>query len=151
MLNNQLVYLGAVEWTNPAWRKGFYPEDMPEDWLLSYYNTQYQTVYVPSDVWQRATGATWARWLHDTQDGFVFVLEPGKPDVAPPASERVVVAESGWASDHLWWLDEAPDMRALSRCITEHAAAGEPLFVISRSGDLRLMEQVASLKQVMGY
>jgi len=149
MAPNPLVLVGAVGWQHSAWRGTFYPDDMPDEWLLSYYNTQFQAVYLPTTVWQAASEATWAQWLYDTREGFFFVLEPG--DTATPVSERVLLATPAWAEAHLWWLDAAPDLRQLSQRIARHAATGEPLFVISRSGNLGLMEQADTLRQVMGY
>lgn len=148
---NQLVLVGAVNWAHPAWCRGFYPDDLPEDWLLPYYNTQFQAVYLPAAVWQAASSATWAQWLEDTRPGFCFVLEPGQPTPVQPASERVLLATPEWEAAHVWWLDEAPDPRALAQRISQQAATGEALFVFSRSGDLALLEQVNALKQVMGY
>lgn len=146
-----LVLVGAMNWDLPSWRGSFYPEDLPDDWLLSYYNTQFQAVYLPAAVWQAASGAVWAQWLHDTQDGFRFVLESGGAEAVPPVSPRILLATPAWTAAHVWWLDGAPDMRALAQRITQQATTGEPLFVFSRSGDLALLERVNSLKQVMGY
>jgi hypothetical protein len=151
MQTDQLVLVGAVDWAHPAWHGSFYPAELPEDWLLSYYNTQFQAVYLPASVWQSVPETTWEQWLNDTQDGFIFVLEPGDPAFAKPESERVLLADPAWAVEHVWWLDQAPDLRALAQRITLQAARGEPLFVFSRSGDLAALEQVASLKHVMGY
>ena len=147
----QLVLVGAAGWQHPAWHGSFYPDDLPEDWQLSYYNTRFQAVYLPAAIWQAASEATWGQWLFDTQDGFYFVLEAGATASTPPASERVLLATPVWQADHIWWLDEAPDLRALAQRISRQAASGEPLFVFSRSGDLGLLEQAATLKQVMGY
>jgi len=146
-----LVLVGAAGWAHPAWRGRFYPEDMPDDWMLSYYNTQYSAVYLPAAAWQAASEADWAQWLHDTMDGFYFVLEPGDAGVFKPASERVLVATPAWAAAHVWWLDEAPQLRVLAQRITQQATSGEPLFVLSRSGNLELMERADTLRQVMGY
>jgi hypothetical protein len=151
MQTNHLVLVGAVNWAHSAWRGAFYPVDLPDDWMLSYYNSCFQSVYLPSGVWREASPETWSKWLDDTLPGFRFVLEPGSGDDAPPASERVLRASPEWAAAHLWWIDENPDLRALAQCITRHAAACEPLYVFSRSGDLALLEQVNALKQVMGY
>lgn len=151
MTASALVLVGAMNWDLPDWRGRFYPEDLPEDWLLSYYNTQFQAVYLPAAVWQAASDATWERWLGDTLDGFRFVLEPGEAGIAPPDSPRVRLATPAWMAAHVWWLDEAPDLRALAQRITRQATSGEPLFVFSRSGNLALLERVNSLKQVMGY
>lgn len=146
-----LVRVGAVGWQHAAWRGAFYPDDLPEDWMLSYYNTQYAAVYLPASVWRAASAEHWAQWLYDTRDDFHFVLEPGDPGAALPASPRIRRAEPAWAAAHLWWLDDAPDLRALSRCIAQHAASGETLYVISRDGDLARMAEADTLRQVMGY
>jgi hypothetical protein len=61
------------------------------------------------------------------------------------------VASPPWAAAHVWWLDEAPNLRLLAQRITQRATTGEPLFVLSRSGNLELMEQADTLRQVMGY
>lgn len=146
-----LVLVGAAGWLHPAWEGAFYPDDLPADWRLSYYNTQFQAVYLPATVWQATSKAIWEQWLHDTQDGFYFVLEPGDPSVAPPASPRVVLATPTWQAQHVWWLDEAPDLRRLGQRIAQQAASGESLYVLSRSGDLALMKQAVTLARVMGY
>ena len=151
MTPNPLVLVGASGWQQPAWRGGLYPDDLPDDWLLSYYNTQFNAVYLSAAVWQAASEATWAQWLYDTLDGFYFVLEPGNAEPLKPASERVLLATPSWQAEHIWWLDEMPDLRLLAQRITQQATTGEPLFVISRSGNLALMEQANTLRQVMGY
>lgn len=151
MASNSLVLVGAADWRHPAWRGRFYPEDMPDDWLLSYYNSQFNAVYLPAAVWQAASGASWAQWLHDTLDGFYFVLEPGDADSPSPVSERVLMSTPPWEAEHVWWLDEEPDLRSLAQRITRQASVGAPLFVFSRSGNLELMEQASTLVQVMGY
>lgn len=151
MQNNQLVLVGGVNWTYSEWHGSFYPDDLPNDWLLSYYNTQFQAVFLPRSVWQDVSENLWLAWLNDTQDGFYFVLESADGEAGLPASGRVLRASPAWINDHVWWLDEAPDLRALAQRITRQVGAAEPLFVFSRSGDLGLMQQVNLLKQVMGY
>jgi uncharacterized protein YecE (DUF72 family) len=151
MKSSPLVFVGAVNWEHPDWRGSLYPEDLPEDWLLSYYNTQFQAVYLPAAVWQAASGATWAQWLDDTQEGFRFVLQAEAAAAAHPDSPRVLLATPEWTAAHVWWLDKAPDMRALAQRITQQAAGGEPVFVFSRSGHLGRLEQANTLKQIMGH
>ncbi len=151
MTSASLVPVGAVHWDHAAWRGSFYPEGLPDDWMLSYYNTQFQAVWLPASTWQAASAATWGQWLDDTQESFSFVLEPGQGGATPPDSPRVVLATPDWVDTHVWWIDEAPDLRALAQRITEQARRGEPLFVFSRGGDVALLEQVNTLKQVMGY
>src|SRR5512143_2109420 len=85
MTSRSLVRVGAAGWLYPSWRSGFYPEGLPDDWLLSYYNTQFQAVYLPASVWQAVSAKTWGQWLGDTQEGFCFVLEPAAKAAAQPA------------------------------------------------------------------
>lgn len=149
--SDSLVLIGASGWLHSAWRSRFYPDGLPEDWLLSYYNTQFQAVFLPAVVWQTASAAIWIQWLNETLESFYFVLEPGEDGTAIPDSERVLPATPAWQAEHVWWLDEAPDLRSLAKRIEHQATSGEPLFVFSRSGDLVLLERATTLKQVMGY
>lgn len=151
MTSSALVLVGAMNWNRPDWRGSFYPEDLPDDWMLSYYNTQFQAVYLPAVIWQAASDAIWAQWLGDTQDGFCFVLEPGDAGAVPPVSPRVLLATPAWTAAHVWWLDQAPDLRALAQRIAQQATTGAPLFVFSLTGDLVQLERANNLKQVMGY
>ncbi|MDO9466881.1 MAG: hypothetical protein Q7J36_06240 [Thiobacillus sp.] len=151
MASRALVLTGAVGWQHPAWRGRLYPDDLPEDWLLSYYNTRFSAVFLPAAVWQAASASTWAHWLYDTREDFYFVLEPAASGPRMPESARVLPATPAWQADHVWWLDETPDLRLLAQRIARQAATGEPLFVLSRSGNLDLLEQVDTLRQVMGY
>ncbi len=151
MQNNQRVLVGGVSWTYSEWQGRFYPADLPDDWVLSYYNTQFQAVFMPKTIWQTVSERSWLEWLNDTQEGFYFVLESAGEAIGIPSSERVLRASPAWITEHVWWLDDAPDLRALAQRITRQVSAGKPLFVFSRSGDLGLMQQVNQLKQVMGY
>lgn len=151
MTADNLVLVGASGWLYPHWQGGFYPADLPDDWRLSYYNTQFQAVYLPVAFWQSASESLWMQWLNDTQDSFRFVLEPGEGAMAVPVSTRVVLATPVWQAAHVWWLDDMPDLRQLAQRISRQAATGEPLYVFSRTGDLGLLGQVSILKQVMGY
>jgi hypothetical protein len=146
---SDLICIGAEDWLHPAWRELFYPAGLPDDWLLSYYNTRFKAVYLPAARWQAASAADWSQWLEDTQPGFRFLLEPGS--VSPPSDARVIEATPDWCAANLWWIDAAPDLRELGRYASSRAASGEPIFVISRSGDLDKLEQVVTLSQVLGY
>ncbi|OYW37381.1 MAG: hypothetical protein B7Z35_10200 [Hydrogenophilales bacterium 12-61-10] len=143
------INLGAEDWLHPDWRGNFYPDGLPDDWLLSYYNTRFQAVYLPAVRWQAASVSEWSQWLDDTQPGFRFLLEPGLASF--PCDARVIEATSDWSAEHVWWIDTSPDLRELAEHAKARAARHEPFFVISRSGDLVRLEQVAILSRVLGY
>lgn len=143
------LYLGARDWQHAHWRGGFYPEDLPEDWVLSYYNTRFQTVYLPATRWSALGAADWQRWFDDTLSRFVFLLEPA--DARPPDSPRVVLATPGFTEKHVVWLEDMPDVRALARRIGQHAETASPLFLLSREGDLARLDTAENLRAVLGY
>lgn len=150
MASNTLIRLGAENWKHAAWRGSFYPNDLPDEWLLSYYNTQFKAVFLPSATACLVTPQDWLSWLNDTLEDFVFIVEKS-PDLQVPMSGRVQVASPAWLTEHVWWLDDDPDLRALAKRIAEHAATGVALFVISRRGDLEALRKVETLREVMGY
>lgn len=150
MKSTPLLYLGATGWTHPAWRQGFYPDDLPEDWMLSYYNTRFQAVFLPATELRQAGPDIWKQWMRDTMEHFVFIVEDAS-DVWIPASGRVRRATGEWRAKHLCWLEDIPDLRALSQRILAHVQTGEPLYLISRSGDLALLQRAESLREVLGY
>lgn len=150
MASNALIHLGAENWKHAAWRGSFYPNDLPDEWLLSYYNTQFKTVFLPSTTARLITPQDWLDYLNDTLEDFVFIVEEA-PGLQAPISGRVYVASPAWLAEHVWWLDDDPDLRALAKRIAEHAATGVALFVISRKGDLEALRKVEALREVMGY
>ena len=67
--------VAARGWRHPAWRDDYYPEDLPEDWQLSYYSNEFRAVVVPADYWPTVDEAEIERWLEDTGEEFQFFLE----------------------------------------------------------------------------
>ncbi|MCA1924736.1 MAG: hypothetical protein LDL16_00475 [Thiobacillus sp.] len=150
MASTDFLYLGAQDWRHPEWRGGFYPDDLPDDWLLSYYNSYFQSVYLTLEQAAAATPADWETWLADTLERFVFLVE-FDTGLALPASPKIRRVQPDWAVSHVCWLDAALDLRALSRRIATHAATGQALFILSRAADLTALHRVGELRQVMGY
>lgn len=151
-MGNYIVYAGAIGWEHDAWRGDFYPEDLPEDWQLSFYNTQFRCVYLPFEIWRNAKDEEVADWLFDTQEGFRFVLGvQGELDDADKRAagrfgERGIV-EGG---DYVIWIQGEPDLRELSRRIQAAAQSQLPLFLISRDGALKPLQKIGELMQVLG-
>ncbi len=48
------------------------------------------------------------------------------------------------------WLEALPDPGMLADRLARSQSADEPFYLVSRSGDLELMERAKSLLQVMG-
>ena len=69
------IIVAARGWSHPNWDGNFYPEDLPEDWQLSYYSNEFRAVMVPESVWAAAGALEVERWAEDTNKEFVFYLE----------------------------------------------------------------------------
>lgn len=74
-MSNEHFVVGSLGWDHAQWVGLFYPDDLPEDWRLTYYANEFRGVLVPAASW-RSTGAdTLSRWLGDVPDRFLFFLE----------------------------------------------------------------------------
>ena len=141
------VALGALGWEWPAWSDAFYPPDMPEEWRLTYYNTQFDCVFLNQADWQSAGADVYRSWAEDTHGDFVFLLEAVPPEAAPAvlAGRAILVSRD---DPGLLWFDRDTPLKTLA----EHLGAGRqaPLYLLSRDGDLAQLERVRTLLEVMG-
>lgn len=142
------VKLGALDWRFPVWKTSFYPVDMPEEWQLTYFNTQFNCVYLPREVWRSAVSAELVQWCADTHEQFLFLLEADAADVAPAElrDKALVLPQS---DQRIQWFDRDTSLKALAAVLS--GAQGEiPQYLISRDGNLEQMERVSTLLEVMG-
>lgn len=71
----QDIRLGAYGWRHKHWLNTFYPEDLPEDWQLTYYSNEFNTVLVPADYWQTNERLDCEHWLDSVHHSFRFFVE----------------------------------------------------------------------------
>ena len=76
------VLVGARGWEHEAWRGDFYPEDLPEDWRLTYYANAFRSVLVPAERLASVPGEELRRWPGEVPEGFLFYLEVSRQLVA---------------------------------------------------------------------
>ena len=69
------IVVAAYGWQYPDWNESFYPEDLPEDWRLSFYSNEFRAVVVPASVWVGDDPLDAERWVEDVSDEFTFYLE----------------------------------------------------------------------------
>lgn len=62
-------------WQHPSWDSAFYPDDMPDDWRLSYFANNYAGVLVPREDCEKLDVATVEAWLDELEGDFDFYLE----------------------------------------------------------------------------
>ncbi len=140
--------LGTAGWDQPEWAASFYPSDMPVEWRLSFFNTQFECVYLEERVWRQASAAEREVWAADTHEHFVFLFENARRDELP-----AVLADRGVGlrreDARLLWFDRDTDLKRLAGQV----ATGEgdlSRYLISADADLGQIERVRTLLQLMG-
>ena len=74
------INVGACGWRHKHWFSTFYPDDIPlgepdEDWLLTYYSNEFDTVLVPAAYWCTEEKVDCKNWLEDVHEDFQFYVE----------------------------------------------------------------------------
>ena len=153
--NYHYCLLGAIGWDHPEWVGSFYPEDLPPEWHLNYYNTAFQCVYLPYAAWHANSPETLAEWRHDTLTQFRFLLEaPPKPSAADAAliealGEQAVIVHPR-QDPSLVWLEPDANLKPLAQSL-QALEARPPFYLVSVSGDIQQLEQARTLLDILGY
>lgn len=142
------VSLGAIGWRHPEWGKSFYPSDMPDDWQLTYFNTQFDCVYVPQSEWQQASSKNLSSWYADTHEQFRFLLEGPAMESIPTElqGKSVMVCREDAA---LIWFSRVDSLKDIAASIQKKTDV-ETCFLISIDGDLAQIERVTTLLELLG-
>lgn len=69
------IVLGAYGWRHPLWLSTFYPDDLPEDWQLTYFSNEFNAVLVPAAYWQAGEIVDCEEWMDAVHDDFQFFVE----------------------------------------------------------------------------
>jgi hypothetical protein len=89
------IEVGAIGWKHTLWREDFYPDELPEEWELSYYANEFRCVLVPHADWFDLDKDGIAQWYEDVHEVFSFIAEyiPGTDAElnALPVLERIGV------------------------------------------------------------
>lgn len=148
------VLLGAWDWERPAWDGGFYPGDMPADWHLTFYNTQYGCVWLPQARWSLISAEQARQWRDDTHAEFRFLLE--KLPILDDRAGAVLAALGDRVAkccppddDELIWFEAGVDLKLLTEEIREKARHSN-VYLLSRDGHLATLEQVETLLGLLG-
>ncbi len=145
---NQVIYLGARDWLGSNWEAGLYPADLPEDWRLAYFSSQFNCVWLEAEQWRSVTGPEFMKWCEDVHSRFLFLLA-ADPGASLPAELAGRARLIGGDDVRLRWFDKDTDLAVLAR---ELQAAGAPqeMFLLSRDGDLGQIERVRTLLELLG-
>lgn len=80
--------LGTVGWQRDSWLHDYFPDDLPEDWRLSYFANDCDCVLVTADAWRDGPGEELAAQLPETPQSFRCFLQV--PADQSPVGERLL-------------------------------------------------------------
>ena len=149
------IHIGAVGW-NPDNARGFYPDDLPPEWRLAYYNNFFSCVYLPYAVWGHADAGMIRSWLDESLSRFRFVLEAPADKPASGLREKLAIfgerlgllAEASGNAGQLLWLEDFSTPQAALQRATDLAGHDKQIFIISRSANFPAMEQLAEQLEI---
>lgn len=69
-----LLQLGLLGWSDGFRRSGFFPDDLPSEWRLTYLSNELDCVAVPAEALHGLNSEMVEEWAEDTHDQFGFYL-----------------------------------------------------------------------------
>ena len=151
-------YVGSLGWDHAEWEGTFYPDDLPPEWRLTYYNNFFNCVYLPYEAWSGQAVSTLSQWLVDTLPSFRFLLQinadsathdAARLQLLAPCSDLLVI-DSPQSLDQLIWIDTYSDVKAMSHRLLMPMCPEDPVYAISRSHHLESMRLAQTLLEVLG-
>ncbi len=71
---NPQLKLGTVGWEQGFEQSGFFPEDLPQDWRLTYLSNELDRVAIPLSVLEAVEPEAVEAWAEDVHEQFGFYL-----------------------------------------------------------------------------
>ncbi len=98
------LIVACRDWQHPAWSGPFYPEDMPQEWQLDFYSTQFPLVMVSQHHWQQWNTQQIegiAETLEDEEFGFIFRVSTATPQIIEQLEHLQTLLEEHFYSVYL--------------------------------------------------
>jgi hypothetical protein len=80
-----MIALGGFDWRHAAWQGGFYPDELPADWRLTFYANEFDALGLEAAAWLEPSLDELHGWVADTREG--FRIYPELPARAVPDLE----------------------------------------------------------------
>ncbi|OOZ40869.1 hypothetical protein BOW53_05920 [Solemya pervernicosa gill symbiont] len=74
------LFFGGCGWDLPA-LNALYPEDLPQEWRLDFYSSEFSALLLPEQHWRSADAEQWSEWCELFESRVVALLEVGIADV----------------------------------------------------------------------
>lgn len=78
MKASQNIHIGTSGWHYDHWRGPFYPEELSNEELLSYYAKVFHTVEINNSFYRLPAEKTFTNWRDSVPDGFIFSVKASR-------------------------------------------------------------------------
>ena len=89
MTTESRIETGALGYQHPGWEEHYYPEGLPEDWLLDYYSHHFRFVLLKTSEWIAVSEDEVRQWKEDVKESFDFFLSIQSTDIDDRLVEQV--------------------------------------------------------------
>jgi uncharacterized protein YecE (DUF72 family) len=72
------LHIGTSGWHYPHWKGSFYPEDLPDAEMLSFYAGRFSTVEINNTFYRLPLKETLAGWRESVPPGFIFSVKASR-------------------------------------------------------------------------
>lgn len=143
--------VGSAGWEHPQWQGCFYPDELPPEWRLTFYNTVFTCVYLSYAEWSGRDLETLAGWVEDTLVSFRFVLESNPTGLSAGDRARLdmLAPRIDPPGGRIVWLERELNLKRLAGELQLLAGSPGPIYLISRDHGLAAMNQVNTLLEIM--
>ena len=151
------IRIGALGWKHDHWLGEFYPEDLPEDWQLSYYSNEFPAVLVPENDWKENV-ENLDEWAEEVSDGFRFyfqVADECVPDVAEINKQLgdsfagFVVGQSGESETTAMIVLADKSLREWRVWLEENSSKLKAIFLLDRNLSVKKLSEFKSLVEML--
>lgn len=86
-----LLQLGLLGWSDGYQQSGFFPDDLPPEWRLTYLSNELDRVVIPAGALYDLNFKMVEEWVEDTHDRFGFYLL--MPDLNPQQEDQLHLSQ----------------------------------------------------------
>ena len=145
--------MGVCGWDHEHWLGTFYPDDLPEDWRLSYYANEFSTVLVEEDMW-RSKLSELDEWADEVSEDFLFYLQSSLDE--PPEIIKIkqqlgshfagIVGES---SNSVMIEFSSKNLREWREWLEQNAAQLDAIFLLDENLSAKQLSDFKSLVEML--
>lgn len=128
----------------------FYPQDMPVEWWLTFYQTQFSCVWLSREAWQGLSTDAWYILLEDVRADFRFLLEGTLDEIhLRHASLRDDVRVIADVDARIIRFDMQTSLDTLTPRLRDRHENGA-IYLVSHDARMEKLHEVATLLELLG-